>query len=78
MNIRLIRNAFLLAIFVAFGITSAEAKKNEKEKTDTIKSEVFSGLKWRSIGPAFVSGRIADFAVNPYSDSSSQHRSPNR
>ncbi len=24
-----------------------------------------SGLKWRSIGPAFTSGRIADFAVNP-------------
>ncbi|MCK5784265.1 MAG: hypothetical protein KAH06_07445, partial [Desulfobacterales bacterium] len=25
----------------------------------------FSGLKWRSIGPAFASGRIADFAVDP-------------
>lgn len=25
----------------------------------------FTGLNWRSIGPALVSGRIADFAVNP-------------
>ncbi len=34
-------------------------------KSDTLKSGTFSGLKWRSIGPAFTSGRIADFAVNP-------------
>ncbi|MCK4745701.1 MAG: hypothetical protein KAT15_01630, partial [Bacteroidales bacterium] len=26
---------------------------------------IFSGLKWRSIGPAMTSGRVADFAVNP-------------
>ncbi len=32
---------------------------------DTLKSSTFSGLKWRSIGPAMTSGRIADFAVNP-------------
>jgi len=45
-------------------------KKKEKEKdeiaqNDTLKSGTFSGLKFRSIGPAFTSGRIADFAVNP-------------
>ena len=28
-------------------------------------SGTFSGLKWRSIGPALMSGRIGDFAVNP-------------
>ncbi len=32
---------------------------------DEIKSGDVSGLKFRSIGPAFTSGRIADFAVNP-------------
>ncbi|RMD49664.1 MAG: glycosyl hydrolase, partial [Ignavibacteria bacterium] len=28
-------------------------------------ASTFSGLKFRSVGPAFTSGRIADFAVNP-------------
>jgi hypothetical protein len=50
---------------------STAAKKTKKEsakqeaKSDTLKSGTFGGLKWRSIGPAFTSGRIADFAVNP-------------
>src|ERR1035437_4608180 len=39
--------------------------KDNKEKTDTTLSEILGGLKWRSIGPAFTSGRIADFAINP-------------
>ncbi len=36
-----------------------------KEKTEGIDSMLLSGLKWRGIGPALTSGRIADFAVNP-------------
>jgi len=46
-------------------------KKKDKEKTteqkedSVMNSSLVSGLKWRSIGPAFASGRIADFAVNP-------------
>jgi photosystem II stability/assembly factor-like uncharacterized protein len=43
----------------------AKKKKDKDEKNDTLKSSVLSGLKFRSIGPAFTSGRIADFAVNP-------------
>ncbi|MBE9484219.1 MAG: glycosyl hydrolase, partial [Bacteroidetes bacterium] len=43
----------------------AQKKKKSDEKNDTITSGQVSGLKWRSIGPAFTSGRIADFAVNP-------------
>ena len=55
--------SFLLLISFS---TQAQAKKKpvEQEK-DTLKSATFSGLKFRSIGPAFTSGRIADFAVNP-------------
>lgn len=42
------------------------AQKAEKSKGDTlITSSLVSGLKFRSIGPAWASGRIADFAVNP-------------
>jgi len=43
-------------------------KSNEKEKPkeDSIySSALVGGLKFRSIGPAYCSGRIADFAVNP-------------
>ena len=59
-------SAFLLLIIFSFVVTNVEAKKKkETDKSDTCKSSTFKGLKWRSIGPAFASGRIADFAVNP-------------
>ncbi len=38
---------------------------SQEETTDSTQTNNYSGLKWRSIGPAFTSGRIADFAVNP-------------
>jgi len=41
-------------------------KKDKDEKKDSLmNSGLVGGLKFRSIGPAFTSGRIADFAVNP-------------
>jgi photosystem II stability/assembly factor-like uncharacterized protein len=39
-----------------------DTKNEEKEKGLT--SSTLNGLKFRSIGPAFTSGRIADFAIN--------------
>ena len=52
--------------------TPADAKRKGKEapgeKTETedrFKTETFSGLKVRSIGPAIASGRIIDLAVDP-------------
>lgn len=47
----------------SFSMAQKKVKKDEKKK-DVIASAVGS-LKFRSIGPAFTSGRIADFAVNP-------------
>jgi photosystem II stability/assembly factor-like uncharacterized protein len=43
----------------------AQDKQDTTETKDPFDPSVFSGLKWRGIGPAFCSGRIADFAVNP-------------
>jgi len=64
-NLNSLKTFLLLLIFV-LSITSAEAKKKkDDDKSDTLKSSIFNGLKWRSIGPAFTSGRIADFAVDP-------------
>ncbi|MFK8005058.1 MAG: glycosyl hydrolase [Saprospiraceae bacterium] len=42
-------------------------KKNKPVKEEKIES-IFSGLKLRSVGPAFASGRIADIAVHPNND----------
>ncbi len=57
-----------LLFIVAFLISSISwAKKDEKKKEEKslINSSLVSGLKFRSIGPAWASGRVADFAVNP-------------
>lgn len=54
----------LLCVFMMFSPAYAQ-KKKAVEVRDTLKSSTFNGLKFRSIGPAFTSGRIADFAVNP-------------
>jgi len=69
MNNRMKMRALFVQLFlVAFMFLSTNifAKKEEPKKVeDPINSEIFSGLKFRSIGPAYASGRIADFAVNP-------------
>lgn len=58
---------FILAALLLSGPMMAQKKKGETPPAtkDEIKSSTVSGLKFRSIGPAFTSGRIADFAVNP-------------
>jgi len=50
-------------LFLAISVTgfSAETKKKEPVFSD----KTFTGLKLRSLGPAFMSGRIADIAIHP-------------
>ena len=55
----------LLAALFLLPTVSNLAQDEDDEKKDSLSSSTFSGLKWRSIGPAFTSGRIGDFAVNP-------------
>jgi photosystem II stability/assembly factor-like uncharacterized protein len=62
--------AFLLGFVLLLNPVLAQKKKKEvtkePEKKETgLTSSTFGGLKFRSIGPAWASGRIADFAVNP-------------
>ena len=58
---------------VFFGITTV-CFAQKKKKTDDTKKEktekednnaIYNGLKFRSIGPALMSGRIADIAIHP-------------
>lgn len=50
-----------LILFVIFSLLTSVIAKN----TDTIPENIYSGLKFRNLVPAFVSGRISDLAVNP-------------
>ena len=49
----------------AFAQKKKEVAKESVKKENTISSSTFAGLSFRSIGPAWASGRISDFAVNP-------------
>lgn len=60
------KRAILLSIailFFCFNVLDAQKKKKvEKQPLDSVS---VSGLKWRSVGPALTSGRIADIALHP-------------
>jgi len=69
------RTLYILSFLLAFGLFSESVnaqrkkkKKDEKPKS-SMESGTFSALKFRSIGPAFASGRIADITVNPLNHS---------
>lgn len=55
----------LLTVLIASPAFAAKKKKKEEKSKTAVEKTSFSGLKWRNIGPAFTSGRISDFAVNP-------------
>src|SRR5664280_1175563 len=59
---------FLLGFIICSNHATAQKKKDvakDSLKKDTGLSSTFSGLSFRSIGPAWQAGRISDFAVNP-------------
>ena len=62
----------ILGFLISLNPAGAQKKKNTIKEgvKDTLNKETglsstFSGLSFRSIGPAWASGRISDFAVNP-------------
>jgi len=46
-----------------------EKDRKEAESTDPMSSGTFNGLKFRSVGPALISGRVVSIAVNPHNKS---------
>ncbi|WP_353779986.1 glycosyl hydrolase [Winogradskyella sp. 3972H.M.0a.05] len=50
----------ILALLITFTTTAQEEKDSKKNP--------FNGLELRSIGPAFMSGRIADIAIHPHNE----------
>ena len=59
----------ILTALIILILTTPLFAANSDEENDSTDSSIYSGLKWRSIGPAFTSGRIADIAVNPINHS---------
>jgi photosystem II stability/assembly factor-like uncharacterized protein len=56
----------VVASFIFFSCATAQNTAKPEVKKDTaLESSLFSGLRFRSIGPATTSGRVADIAVNP-------------
>jgi photosystem II stability/assembly factor-like uncharacterized protein len=59
------KNFALLAVLFSFIFfyNSAQAQDKKEEKVSV--TSALNGFKFRSIGPAFMSGRIADIAIDP-------------
>jgi photosystem II stability/assembly factor-like uncharacterized protein len=55
----------ILLILPVQNFAKTKAKSDKEEEKDKISAETFSGINLRLVGPALLSGRIVDFAVNP-------------
>ena len=53
---------FAIALVLPFNVAAQEA---EEENGSVMKAGTFAGLELRGIGPALMSGRIADVALHP-------------
>ncbi|MEO1653835.1 MAG: glycosyl hydrolase, partial [Bacteroidota bacterium] len=60
----------LLLGFLSFPLQAQRKNKNATPAPDkgTMQAGTFAGMKFRSIGPAFMSGRISDLAIHPDDD----------
>ena len=65
------KRTFTFSILIAFlflitTTVSVSQKKDKGTDTDTLLTDkIFKGLKFRNIGPAMMSGRVSDIAIDP-------------
>ncbi len=65
------RGLLILASACAITVSLAPGEPNQvsshpaEEEQELMSAETFAGLKLRSLGPALMAGRVADFAVDP-------------
>ena len=57
--------AILLAMFILVPLWAAAQEEEQEQEKGKLNAGTFSGLKLRCIGPALMSGRISDLAVDP-------------
>lgn len=65
MNKSFLNFVMCLLLFFKLNAQKNNTKSNQVDKPLVQKSETFSALKFRNIGPAVTSGRVIDIAVNP-------------
>jgi len=62
----------LALVFISYIISindiNAQNNKNTKSEEKNDKSSIYSGLEFRSIGPALMSGRISDIVMHPQNE----------
>ena len=58
-------NYIKLLIILFLFVQSTSIIGQTKEKNDPLTDKTFSGLEFRNIGPALMSGRISDIAIHP-------------
>ena len=56
-----------LAILFSHNFTVGQGSKDSNKEKSAVKSAL-NAFKFRSIGPAFMSGRIADIAIDPMNE----------
>ena len=47
------------------GFVASAQENDDNDDESPLQSSTFSGLRFRAIGPAFISGRVTDIAINP-------------
>ena len=52
-------------LFLSIDSANAQRRKSTTTATKPLDSKLFDNLKFRNIGPAFMSGRISDIAIDP-------------
>jgi photosystem II stability/assembly factor-like uncharacterized protein len=63
---KFLKHILLLTLSITISLSNLFAEdmaKSDKDKKDN--SSIYSGLKFRSIGPALMSGRISDIVIHP-------------
>ncbi|MDN5202492.1 glycosyl hydrolase [Fulvivirgaceae bacterium BMA10] len=70
---KLIHHSFVIGLLLVLCYPVDAQRRRANTTANTPKSlmtdSVFAGLKMRNIGPAFMSGRIADIAIHPHDES---------
>ncbi|WP_246070063.1 WD40/YVTN/BNR-like repeat-containing protein [Mangrovivirga cuniculi] len=64
----------IIIILMVFSLSFVNAQRRKKSNASNstptkLTDSTFSGIKFRNIGPAFMSGRIADIAIHPEDES---------
>ena len=63
---KFLKHLSILIIFILTSYSNIFAEENKKtDKNKKENSSIYSGLKFRSIGPALMSGRISDIVIHP-------------